>query len=169
MTKRKPVRGSGPVIERFVDGQVSLGALAANAAISADFTADADEPLYMIDAKLSAGLRTHTVGEGPILVGIAHGSYSASDIEEWIESTSDLGTLSLKQQEITKRSIVFLGAVSGALVDEALNGGVPIHVKLGFPLADGEGLVIWAYNRDAAALTTGSVVSSSGLVRFRRM
>lgn len=115
-------------------------------------------------------LRNLTVGEGPILVGIAHGDYTAAEIEEFVENAGSWSEGDMINREIAQRKIRIVGAFSGlgtidtTFVDEVLNDGRPIKTKLRMILNQGETLQVWAYNQSGATLTTGASVLMNGHV-----
>ncbi len=99
---------------------------------------------------------TPSAGMGPILVGVAHSDYSATEIEAWVENTGSWEEGDLVQtREIGRRLIRKVGvfenptAVGEALV---LNDGKPIKTKCNWRLATGQSIQFWAYNMGSVAL-----------------
>jgi len=151
-----------------VRGELALAALANLDLIAGAVTATSTEAYRLLSIKLAWAIRNHTPGEGPITIGVAHGDYSAAEIEEWLEATSaiELGNLVAKEQ--SSRLCRRIGTFDGELAQEVLNDGKPVHTKLNWLMATGQTLQMWAYNRSGAVLTTGSVVvgEGTGFLRF---
>ncbi len=98
----------------------------------------------------------HTDGEGPLLVGVAHGDYTLAEIEEFIE-LNFFNPQNKIGEEQSRRLIRKIGRFSGLGVSGELNNGIPIRTRLNWNL-NTAGLQPWVYNRDIGALTTGTVV-----------
>ncbi len=107
---------------------------------------------------------TPAAGVGPIMVGIAHSSYTAAQIEEWIENTGAWSEGSLVNQEIAKRKIRRIGVFdnrAAATQTVTLNDGKAIKTKLNWILTQGQGLAFWTYNMGTAAVATTSPVANA--------
>lgn len=122
---------------------------------------------FALSAELTWAIRSLTVGEGPIAVGLAHSDYTSAEIEEYIENAGGWDEGDLVSQEISKRKIRHVGTFSGEAAEEVLNDGEPIKTTLKFILNDATTLKVWAYNRSGAALTTGAIVNTIGHVWLR--
>lgn len=101
-----------------------------------------------------------TAGEGPVIVGLAHGNYSLAEIEEWIENSLGqvTGPNDLVEREVANRLIRQIGSFEG---DGPLNDGKPIKTRLNWLVADGHRLLFWTYNQ-GSQLTTGAQVRVTG-------
>ena len=153
-----------------LDAALSLGTLANADLISGDlFSGDVvDDDTYMISTKLSWGIDDLTDGQGPILVGIAHGDYTDAEIEEWIEASNSLGSGNMIEKERSRRKCRRVGMFSGSGPVETLNDGKPISTKLRFMLSTGQNLKFWAYNKSGSSLsTTVPVVRINGPIFMR--
>ncbi len=152
-----------------IDAALSLGTLANADLISGDlFSGDVvDDDTYMISTKLSWGIDDVTDGQGPTLVGIAHGDYTDSEIEEWIEASNSIGSGNMLEKERARRKCRRVGMFAGRNI-ETLNDGKPISTKLRFMLSTGQNLKFWAYNKSGAAYSvTVPVVRVSGPIFMR--
>ncbi len=107
-------------------------------------------------------LRNHTVGEGPLQVGYAHGSYSATQIKEFIESGASISIGNKLADEQAGRLIRLVGTFSGDNAEETLNDGKPIKTRLNWAIPIGTNFNKFIYNDSGANLTTGSVVDLTG-------
>jgi len=141
-----------------VDEDLSLGTLASKTQINSVLQA-VDGQCRITSIKAIWALHGFTVGDnaGPIMVGIAHGDYSDSEIEAWIESgTQSWSRGKLAEQEVDNRLIrrvgIFTPVVS--LGAEVLNEGRSIRTKLNWALMTGQSIRLWAYNMGSAALGT---------------
>lgn len=100
---------------------------------------------------------TPTTNVGPIMVGVAHSDYAASEIEEWIENLGSWEEGDKIAQEKAKRKIRKVGIFptpASATQVAVLNDGKPIRTKCGWQLATGQSVRIWAYNRGSVAIAT---------------
>jgi len=151
-----------------VRADLSLGALVNLDMVSGPVTATSTEAFRLFTVKLTWSLRDLTPGEGPIFVGLAHGDYTAAEIEEWLEATSAIQQGDKIAQEQSSRLCRRVGSFAGALAEETLNDGKPIRTKLNWMMATGQTLQMWAYNRSGATLTTGGsiVAEGTGFLRF---
>ncbi len=160
MAKHKGRRSRGRYIRGVVDEKLPLTALAAKDVTSTDFdnvVKDRTRISSLVAAYSMDGF-TEGIDIGPIKVGVAHGDYSAAEIEEWIETTGSWDEGDKIQQEIAKRLIrtigVFTWVDSTASGQVALANGVKIKTKLNWILNQGETLLLWAYNMGDAAVAT---------------
>ncbi len=160
---RKPRRRRrmGRYIRGDVSEALSLGTLAAEDVVGVLFDQVVQERTLCtsVVARYSMTGFTKSTGDGPILVGLAHGDYSDSEIEVWIETTGSWDETDLVQQEVGSRKIRRVGIFDNP-VDEAasvtLNDGKPIKTKLNWILTQGQTLRLWAYNLGTSALATTS-------------
>lgn len=144
--------------------ELALGALASDDLIAGNLSGTAIDAMYLISADLVVSLREHTVGEGGIVVGVAHGDYTDAEIEEWLEATSSFSKADMVAQEQGRRKCRTIGVFGGNNTWDTLNDGKPIRVPLRFSISDGQTLKMWAYNEDTDALTTGTILEISGRI-----
>lgn len=142
----------------------TLGALASGDASSIAgpvFT----HPVHLIKGDFFAAWQALAAdAEGPLLVGIAHASMTAAEIEEYLEITGPLSPEDNAAMEKASRGkfIRILGII-GQETDRA--SGEPFRefrdVKLNLSIRDDDkGFVWWTYNMDHSnPLTTGSEIS----------
>lgn len=107
-------------------------------------------------------------GDGPMVVGIAHGDYSGTEIEETLESTDSWKEGDKVAQEIARRQIRTIGVFDdkdGAATVH-LNDGKPIKTKLNWILTTGQTLRLWVYNSGSSALSTVPVAHCQGHVNL---
>ncbi len=158
----------GKYIRGAVDEELALGTLATKTVISEAFDGSVNERTLVssIIATYSMTNFTKALGDGPILVGIAHSDYSAAEIESFVENTASWNEGSKVEQEIADRLIRRIGVFD--VPDEAsdsvvLNDGKPMKKKLNWILLQGQTLQLWAYNLGTSSLeTTSPVVAAQG-------
>ncbi len=161
MAGRPKRRRMGRYIRGDMDEQLALSTLAAKTAVKGNFDQVVNGRTFVSSVVATWALSefTKSTGDGPILVGIAHGDYSAAEIEAWIENSGSWDEGDLVQQEVGKRKIRRVG-IFHTPDDEAqavvLNDGKPIRTKCGWILNDGATLSHWAYNLGTSALATTS-------------
>ncbi len=167
MVKHRRGRRRSFLIKGKIDETLALGALA-NADVVGDvFNDTLDQEAYAISMEALWTIRGDTGGEGPVLVGVAHGDYTDAEIEEYLENAGSWTRGDLIAQEIAKRKIRTVGAFQGTAIDEILNDGKPMKTKLGFMLQEGQTVKVWAWNKSGATLTTGAQVFLEGHVWLR--
>ncbi len=138
-----------------------MAALASRTLVSVAFDESVNERTFVSSLKAIWSLddMTDAPDVGPILVGVAHGDYSATEIEEFIENTGSWDEGDLVNQEIGQRKIRVVGTFGtpgGASVSgvKVLNEGRPITTKLGWILLQAQTLDLWAYNLGSSPIAT---------------
>ncbi len=149
---RKYLRGS-------LDEQLSLGVLAANTVIGTVTSQKVIDSTWLSSVRATWTLDqlTPAADDGPIMVGVAHESYTDTQVEEWIETTGSWDYGAPVQQEIARRKIRIVGTFptpADALTAVVLNDGKLLTTKCGWMIPPGESIRIWAYNTGGSALAT---------------
>ncbi len=164
MANKPSRRRRGRLLKGNVDDNLTVGALTALDVISTIFDNVVDERSFLLSMEAVWGQHDATIGEGPVVVGVAHSDYSAAEIEEWLEVTGSWNEGDLVELEIGLRGkrIRIVGAFPMATSDEVLNDGKPIKTKLGFIVNQGQSFQIWAYNKSEATFTTGMILTTNG-------
>lgn len=152
-----------------IDKTLTAGTPAAGAVVKADMNSVVDSDFYCISIDCTWGKSNGTIGEGPIVVGIAHGDYSAAQIEEHLESIASWDSGDKLAQEKRRRQVRTVGIFPQSELDEVLNNGMRIKTKLGFVLQIGETLSVWVWNKSAAVLATGVLISVQGMLYGRKI
>ena len=122
---------------------------------------DFDNEIWLQSADISVSIRGATAGEGPIMIGFAHGDYSVTEINEWYTASNFLSADKVEQEQGRRlcRDIGTLANVSG---EEVMNDGKAIRIPLKMKIQSGQNLAFWARNSSGAPLTTGAVVEFNG-------
>ncbi len=102
-----------------------------------------------------------TEGDGPLVVGIAHGDYTITEIKEFIEATAAIDLGDKIAQERAKRLIRVVGVIS-SVANSTLNDGKPIKTKLNWKITQGKALSFFVYNDGGGSMTTGSFNKVNG-------
>ncbi len=146
----------------------ALVALASNDLSLTAFPSALDQECWAVSMDVVATLHSLTANEGPIIIGVAHGDYSAAEIEEWFEAGASWVKGDKVSNEHAARKCRMIGtfaqASSVAGTEYTMNNGNPKRVKLGFLIEDGQTLSLWAYNEGTATLTTGAIVEIKGKI-----
>lgn len=145
-----PIEG-GVGLLTLADGGVAAGSL--HTAFTEDF--------FCVSARLTWALEDHTVGEGPLHVGLAHGDYSTTEIDEALD-VEVLGPEDRIETERMRRWVRTAGTFNEQATASTLNDGKVIGTKCLFTISDGEALRVFAQNKSGAALTTGSRLNIRG-------
>ncbi len=146
-----------------IDETLLVGALAAEDLISSTMVTFGNEA-YLISADLTwAWSGQQSNSQGPIVVGVAHGDYSATEIEEWIEAIGSADPNDKIAQEQSRRLCRMAGTLPGNLdFVSVLNDGNVTRLKLKFKVQDAGTLQAFAYNTGSATITTGSALVITG-------
>lgn len=157
--RRKYLRGK-------IEQDCALGALATKALVSCVSQETVLERMLVSSVDLTWALKNlaSVSTDGPVIVGLAHSDYSASEIEEVIENSGSWKEGDLVAQEIGKRKVRIVGILRGETDGKAsvLNDGKPIKTRLNWILTTGKGIDFFAYNAGSDALTTGSILNIYG-------
>lgn len=143
---------------------LQLGTLASVTLIKGALTTNSDNEYRAISVKATWSLSDFTAGEGPITVGLAHGAYSTTEVEEWIEAQASMARNDLVSMEKSKRMCRIVGTFPGILGNETLNDGKPIRTKCNWPVIDGGNIAVWAYNQGNGSLTTSAELNVLGTI-----
>ncbi len=166
--RRRRRRRWGPNMARIrLNSVPSLGTLADKAMLVGSLTIAADEEYCALSTMLTYALRSHTAGEGPINVGLAHGDYSATEVEEWFEAAAAISRGDKVENEKNSRLCRMVGTFSGIGTEEVLNDGKPIRTKLNWHIPEGKTINIWLYNDSGAPMSTGAKCPVSGWLTLR--
>ncbi len=166
MVKHPKRRRRGRYIRGNVEDQVSLGTLGAGVVVPGVLDEAVNERTRVSSLDVVHSISGHTAGEGPLVVGISHSDYGTSEIQEWIDNVGSWNEGDLVNQEIGNRRIRQIGIFPGISTEEVLNDGKPIKTKLNWILLQGQTLDMWCFNRDSAALTTGTLYNINGHVNL---
>ncbi len=174
MAKRRRRRGGKGFVAIPIDGTLNLLTLAGATTILVDaFPAALEEDFYAISMDLNAQIINLTAGEGdPMTCGLAHGDYTAAQVEENLELTF-LGPGSKLEQERSRRLVRKAGIFLSEVVNHTTmrlfgkTGSGQVRTKLKFVIQNGKNLSIWVHNKSGSALTTGSSLRFQGTVYGR--
>ncbi len=166
--RKRRGRGSKNFVAIPVTAAITLGTLANNTVVKGSLLGTLLEDLYVISADLIWTIRSLTVGEGPIEVGVVHSDYTVTEILENLDVTL-LGPGTKIEQERSRRLVRRIGMFNGLGSEEVLNDGQVIRTKMRFTCQDGKDLDAWVRNSSGATLITGAIVQVHGTVYGRWM
>ncbi len=117
--------------------------------------------------QVSASINNHVPGEGPLLVGVAHGDYTDAEIEESVEAIG-LWTVADKiAKERANRLVRILGTFSGQNAAEVLWDGRQRKFKLNWRIEEGQSINFWIYNSDGTALSGATGAHVDGYANIK--
>lgn len=124
------------------------------------------EDLYCLSIDTTWSSVDHTAKEGPIVVGVAHGDLSVTEIKEATEAEmTDPDDIIARER--ARRPVRTIGVFDGETENEKLNDGRMLRTKMKFSVGDGHQPVLWAKNKDTAQLTTGTLIKVNGVLYGR--
>ncbi len=146
-----------------INTELPLSTLASDTALKVGLTGASDITYRAITLKGTWTLKGLTQGEGPITVGYAHSDYSVAEIKECIESFASISPGLKIEQERANRQIRVVGTFSSE-VNSSLQDGRLIKTRLNWLLPEGGGseVVMFAFNEQTTAISTGSTVNFNG-------
>ncbi len=166
---RKGRGRKAPLAVINVNETITLGTVGSGIVVSA-VTDTFTREFFAISCDIYWSMKAHTAGEGPYECGVAHGSYSVTQIQENLQLTGmeDPGDLVTKEQG--QRKVRRSGRFNGLTTIEMLNDGKPIRTKLGFPVVgSGAALEFWIRSLDDVSATTGTSIDVQGKIYGRWM
>ncbi len=142
----------GSYIRGVVEEELALSTLASKTLIADTWDQVTTEKTLISSIVATWSLSNVTIGQGPIIFGVAHSDYTDAEIEEVIENTGSWNRGDKVSQERAKRLVRQIGVLSqegggsGTIGDYQFNEGKPVKTKLNWSLQTGQTLKMWAYN-----------------------
>ncbi len=150
-----------------IEEQMGLTTLATKTALAAVIVGAPNDTVRVSSVKLNnvwddmTGTGGTANEDGPLLIGVAHGDYSVTEIKEFLEASTSIDFGDKIAAERTRRLIRVIGTLSAMQISDPANGGLR-KIKLNWLLEEGSTLNIWAFNTGGSSLTTGSQLNVSG-------
>ncbi len=149
-----------------VSSTVALAALAPADLVAGAIGGTADSPVRIVSFKGTFSWIDKAQIDGGAEFGLAHGDYTAAEIEECLEATTSMALADKIAQERANRMVRVLGTITGnqaiAGGEAPANDGRPIKVKLNWLIPSGENISAWIKNSSGVVYTTGSSLSVLG-------
>ncbi len=152
-----------------IDFSLTLGTLGSATVISGTVADTVIEKAWCSSVKASYSMSGYTaaVNDGPLVVGVSHGDYTSTEIEEWVQSIDSWEETDQIGQEVGRRKIRRIGQfeVPPTITPEdtvVLNDGKMITTKCKYVLSTGQTVRFWVFNQGTGALTTGAVLKVQG-------
>ncbi len=149
-----------------IASSTAIGALATLDVVSGTITNAPTDKVRFITADLSYSWSDMTPADDTLEFGLAHGDYSAAEIEECLEAQAAIDVGDKTEQERADRLVRSVGIITGVTVNaiggSQFNNGVPVKTKLNWLMGAGDQLQVWARNGSATVYTTGSSIVAIG-------
>ncbi len=126
------------------------GVAVVGAAVSA-----ADEEYRVLSMKGTWTVRDLAPSAGPVVVGFAHGDYTATEVEEALEAEAAMNRGDKIANEKARRLVRRVGVFN--TTEQVLNDGKPISTRLNWHIPEGTVINLFVYNQTGATITAGSV------------
>ncbi len=145
---------------------LTLSTLADGVVLAGAALAAFGEDIFIVSMDLLWTLRGGTAGEGPIIVGVAHGDLTVTEIKEALEAElTDPDDIIAKER--ARRPVRRVGVFPGLATNESLEDGKKIRQKVKFSVGDTHTLNLFAQNNSGGALTGGQICNISGTIYGR--
>ncbi len=118
---------------------------------------------FVVSVDLQWSISGHTVGEGPVIFGIANDDLNAAEIAEALDA-SPQSMADIVARERARRPVRLVGAFTGQTPASQFNDGRVKRTKLKTMLANSVEIAAWWRNESGSALTTGTTVDVFGKV-----
>ncbi len=157
---RKPTRRRRFTLRKVkISPNLSLSTLASVTVLTTSLIGTSDTAYRLMSLDTTWSLQGFTAGEGPIIVGVAFGDYTVTEIKENIEAAASINLGNKIAQEQANRLIRQIASFAST---EEANNALKVRTKLNWAVPIGSAVSLFAYNDGAATLTTGSRVSVAG-------
>ncbi len=151
-----------------------MGALASADVVSNAITNNATNNMRVVSSHLSFSWADIQAGiDDAMAFGLAHGDYTAAEIEECLEAGGAMDKGDKIALEQSNRLVREIGQLSGLGASVPGGGGQPfndgrtIKTKLNWNLSIGEALQGWVRNNSGVVYTTGSTLAIAGKLWVR--
>ncbi len=145
----------------------AIGALASEDVTAVALTDVTVDPLQAISFNATySWVDLSAAGDGALEFGLAHGDYTAAEIEECLEAAGGINQSDKTEMERANRLVRRIGvistAVAGAGEEKEWNNGRQVKTKLNWRLGTGIALNIWFRNGSGTVYVTGSSMAVLG-------
>ncbi len=149
-----------------VSSILSVGALASLDLTEGNLHTVPTDPLRIVSVRFSYSLTdlAAVIDDGAEF-GLAHGDYSAAEIEECLEAQSGINRNDKIANERANRLVRSIGRFTGspgADGSKDVNDGKPIHTKLNWYIGIGQALAVWIRNGSDTVWTSGTNIVTLG-------
>ncbi len=139
---------------------ISVGAVAALDVVEASITTATSNPLRIMSVNISYKLTdlADVIDDG-MEFGLAHGDYSAAEIEECLEAQAGINKNDKVANEQANRLVRSIGVMQGSGVADGslqFNNGLPVKTKLNWYIGIGQTLSLWVRNGSDTIWTSGT-------------
>ncbi len=149
-----------------INAAVAIGALAALDVVSGAVTAASTSTYRLISVHAAYSIVDAGAGaDDGQTFGLAHGDYSAAEIEECLEATTAIDAGDKIANERANRLVRVLGTFAGTALAGGgvqFNDSQPVKVRLNWLMTIGDTLTLWVRNASGAVYTTGASITIAG-------
>ncbi len=165
-TKKYPKRNRRPLRRVRIASSTALGALAALDIVAGNILNAAVDVYRVISIKAAFSIVDlgAAIDDGQE-IGIAHGDYSAAEIEECLEAQGSVNVGDLIAREQADRRVRSLGYATGPAVASGslqLDQGRIKSIRLNWLIGIGDTVKVWVRNGSGTVYTTGASVTVLG-------
>ncbi len=152
-----------------VAASIGLGALASLDVVNGVIVPASTNTYRLVSAKLAFNISdiAAAIDDGAE-VGIAHGDYTAQEIEDCLEAQTAIDIGNLVEQELADRRVRSLGyavkKAQGTDDSASLNDGQPIKIRLNWLIGIGDTFNVWVRNGSDTVWTIGGNILVLGEV-----
>ncbi len=158
LAKHKRGRGRGRFQTIPIKAEVALSTLADAAFVTVSVTGAFTSDCWLISSDVTVSIAGSTAGEVPITCGVAHSDLSSAEVGENLDVAITGPDLDVISRERSRRPVRRLATFTDQEQRSVLRR------KLSFMLPATRGLTLWVRNESGAPLTTGAIVSLTGLL-----
>ncbi len=144
-----------------IDHNQLMGTLAGVTAITANLSSNQTlvQRAWLSSIVCTYAIQNYTPGGtvGPLIVGVCHSDYVATEVDSWMESNSSWDTGDMIAREIGQRKMRVIGVFrtpTATNLSTHLNDGKPIRTKCGWQLEIGQTVKFFFYNDGTTAFAT---------------
>ncbi len=157
MARKPKRRASGRFRAVRLQFNVTIGTLGSGVMLTTSLGIGTGQEYWAISADISYVLENVTVGAGgPLAVGLCHGDYSVTELDEWYEATNNFmgDQIEIEEGRRKCRDVGIMNSIGISGTNQHLNDGRPVRTKLGFRVEDGKTTNVWVRNMGTNAYAT---------------
>ena len=140
--------------------ELPLSTLADNTVITASILTFSED-IFIISADVQANLNAAPGGQGPLMVGLAHGDLTIAEINEALDAeVTDPDDIIAKER--ARRPVRRVGVFPALSSDEVLAQGQSQRIVMRFSVGNDHALNMFCVNRSGGPLTGAAIVTFVG-------
>ncbi len=160
-TRRRRRANFSKYMSGAIDHVLIFGGLSGNALVGSLLTQTVQDTVRVSSIRCTYSIANFTpvAKAGPIVCGVAHGDYTDSEVEAYLEAAASWELGDKIAEEIRSRRVRIIGTFlvpESATKSSRLNDGRPITTKLNWVLREDQTLRFWVYNAGGTTLITSA-------------